>query len=392
MIMERNRADRYDTIIVGARCAGAALAMLLARAGQRVLAIERMAYGTDTLSSHALMRSAVKRLARWRLLDALSASGAPLIDATTFHYGADTTRVEIKKDQDVRGLIAPRRYMLDAVLVDAARNAGADILHDTIVTQLCPDPTGTDHRISIVDGAGKNRTVSASFVVGADGVNSFVARSFRAPIISQGHHAAAHVYGYIPWRGSEYHWYFEPGASASLIPTNNREACLVASVPASQFESVMRPSLSGGWTHVIEKVAPDIADLARSVKQPLRAFRGRPGIIRQAHGKGWALLGDAGFFRDPLTAHGISDALRDAEWLAEALTAGHEDALAQLEVARRPVMDEVLRATDAIASFSWSLADLPALHRAFSEAMKRDFFATNWLTHDIGHQVRSIQA
>jgi flavin-dependent dehydrogenase len=385
MIKDLKRVDRYDTVIVGARCAGAALAMLLARSGQKVLALDKMPYGTDTLSSHALMRSAVTRLSRWGLLDALSATGAPLIDATTFHYGADKIRVEIKKSEGVPGLIAPRRYVLDALLADAARDAGAEVHHETSVTGICAAAAGIGSEITFVNGAGQRRTVWSHFVVGADGANSFVARSFQVPTKVQGNRAAAHIYGYVPWVGSEYHWYFKPGASASLIPTNNGEACLVASVPSSQFESAMRPSLMNGWARVIERVAPDLTDLAGRVAQPLRAFRGHPGFIRQGYGRGWALVGDAGFFRDPLTAHGISDALRDAEGLAEALINTCKSALAERELVRLSIINDILQTTDAIAGFDWSLAELPALHKSFSEAMKLDFSNADFRDPVIGH-------
>ena len=70
----------YDVIVVGGRCAGAATAMLLAEAGAKTLVIERQAYGSDALSTHALMRPAVVQLARWGLLDEILASGAPVIE------------------------------------------------------------------------------------------------------------------------------------------------------------------------------------------------------------------------------------------------------------------------------------------------------------------------
>src|SRR6185369_14252900 len=107
-----HRADfepHYDVIIVGARCAGAATAMLLARAGLRVLAVDRQAYGSDTLSTHALMRPAVMQLARWDLLDPLIRSGSPVIKSSTFHYGEQQVTIAIRPDPAIPGLIAPRR-------------------------------------------------------------------------------------------------------------------------------------------------------------------------------------------------------------------------------------------------------------------------------------------
>ena len=85
---ERPRPS-YDVIVVGGRVAGASTAMLLARAGARVLLLERGRYGTDTLSTHGLMRAGVLQLSRWGLLDRLAAAGTPPVRSTTFRIAGD---------------------------------------------------------------------------------------------------------------------------------------------------------------------------------------------------------------------------------------------------------------------------------------------------------------
>src|SRR5215213_1178579 len=170
----------YDAVIVGARCAGAATAMLLAQAGLRVLAVDRQSYGSDTLSTHALMRPAVMQLSRWGLLQPLIRSGAPVIASTTFHYGDQEVTVPIRPEPDIPGLIAPRRTVLDRMLVDAARAAGATVLHDTPVHDLVFDPHGRVRGVLLRDAAGQTCTVSADLVIGADGLGSFVARKVEA--------------------------------------------------------------------------------------------------------------------------------------------------------------------------------------------------------------------
>ena len=112
---------RYDAVIAGARCAGAATALLLARSGAKVLMVDRQAYGSDTLSTHALMRGAVLQLTRWGLIPDITAAGTPAIRSTTFHYGSEATRVAIKPEHGVECLFAPRRTVLDRLLVDAVR-------------------------------------------------------------------------------------------------------------------------------------------------------------------------------------------------------------------------------------------------------------------------------
>src|SRR6476620_9068199 len=129
MIRTTIPSSRYDVVVVGARCAGAATAMLLARAGHRVLVIDRGRYGTDTLSTHALMRGAIVQLHRWNVLPAVIASGAMPVRQATIHYDSESVSVPIKPRDGVDALYAPRRHVLDRLLVDAASEAGADVVY-----------------------------------------------------------------------------------------------------------------------------------------------------------------------------------------------------------------------------------------------------------------------
>lgn len=138
-----NKTERpYDAVIVGARCAGAATAMMLAHGGARVLALERSRHGSDTLSTHALMRGGVSQLHRWGLLDRVKASGMTPVAATTFYYGEESVEVEIKPKGRIDALYAPRRDVLDKILVDAAVEAGAEVRHGVEVTDLNRDEHG----------------------------------------------------------------------------------------------------------------------------------------------------------------------------------------------------------------------------------------------------------
>ena len=119
----------YDALVIGARCAGAAAAMLMARSGLIVLAIDRGDYGTDALSTHALMRAGVLQLHRWGLLTKIVAAGTPAVRAATFHYGNDPVEVPIAPTHGVDALYAPRRTALDRLLVNAASEAGAEVRH-----------------------------------------------------------------------------------------------------------------------------------------------------------------------------------------------------------------------------------------------------------------------
>src|SRR6478752_4753526 len=132
----------YDAVIVGARCAGTATAMLLARAGFDVLVVDQGARGADTLSTLALMRAGALQLSRWRLLDAIKAAGTPPIETTTFHYRHDAVEIRIKPRDGVDALYAPRRTLLDPLLADAATAVGAEVVYRARVTELLRDATG----------------------------------------------------------------------------------------------------------------------------------------------------------------------------------------------------------------------------------------------------------
>src|SRR5262245_66195753 len=121
--------DRRDVVVVGARVAGAATAMLLARAGHRVLLVDRGRYGTDTLSTHALMRGAVVQLHRWNILPAVVAADTTPVRQATFFYGDEAVPVPIKPRDGIDALYAPRRHVLDRLLVDAVSAAGADVVY-----------------------------------------------------------------------------------------------------------------------------------------------------------------------------------------------------------------------------------------------------------------------
>jgi 2-polyprenyl-6-methoxyphenol hydroxylase-like FAD-dependent oxidoreductase len=365
----------FDVIIVGARCAGAATAMLLADAGLRVLAVDRQAYGSDTLSTHALMRPAVIQLSRWGLLQPLIHSGAPLIRSTTFHYGREEVSVAIRPEPGIPGLIAPRRTVLDRILVDAAREAGATVVHDTTVHELIFDSHGRVSGVVLVDAVGRICKLGADLVIGADGFGSFVARRVGARTFVTGRASVAHLFGYAaaPPELVGYHWYFGTNAAAGVIPTNDQLACFVVSIPTSNFDSGFRSDLATHGQQILAALAPELGGgaLARSCER-LRAFRGSRGRLRQAYGPGWLLVGDAGFFRDPLTSHGISDALRDAEGAAAAIISGGEAALREFQEERDSLALPILAATDDISAFDWSLEALPERHKRFSDSMKAE--------------------
>jgi len=348
--------------------------MLLARAGHRVLLIDRGRYGTDTLSTHALMRGAVVQLHRWNVLPAVMASGTSPVRKATFFYGEDAVSVPIAARDGIDALYAPRRYVIDRLLVDAAASAGADVVYGVRLRDLQRSATGRVTGVVLEDESGLVHHVASRVVVGADGLRSTMARLVDAPVYRVGQHATATMYGH--WSGLDvdgYGWYFAPGLSAAAIPTNSGEVCVSLSVPGPQFTRLFAHQPDRAFRELLSQVAPDLArQIDRAGHVRLSGFAGQEGFFRRAHGPGWALVGDAGYFKDPLTAHGITDALRDAELLASAIDTGSDTALAEYQEQRDAASLELFETTDAIASFSWDLTTVRVLHETLARAMSRE--------------------
>ncbi len=366
----RRCAGHVDVLIIGARAAGAATALLLARAGLRVLVVDKSAYGSDTVSTHALMRPAVEQLQRWGVLSAVQAAGTPPVRRTTFYYGEDSVPVDIRPSHGVDALYAPRRTVLDAALVDAARAAGAEVRHGWRFEGVEVDAAGRVRGARLRDPAGQVHGVRSAMLVGADGIASPVARAVGAPVYRRGAHASAVLFAY--WDGlppDGYHWFFGEGVSAGLIPTNHGQVCVFAATAATAFDT--RGGKAAAYRDLLARGLGSRhawLDDARQA-ETLRGFAGVHGILRQAAGPGWALVGDAGYFRDPVTAHGLSDALRDAELLAGAILEG-EAGLAGYTRRRDAVCENFFAITDAIAAHDWTATQAQALHLRLAEAAK----------------------
>lgn len=364
----------YDAVVVGARCAGAATAMLLARRGLRVLAIDRQPYGADTLSTHALMRAGVLQLHRWGLLERLAEAGTPAIRWTSFHYGDEEITVPIKPRDGVDALYAPRRTVLDALLVDAARASGAEVVHQVRVVDLLRGAGGRVRGV-VVERDGKVVEIEAGIVIGADGLRSTVARLAGAEIEHSGRHATGVVYGY--WTGLELahtHWYYRERVGVGAIPTNDGATCIFAGTSGDRFRSEIRGDVAGGHLRLLQEGAPALAAKLTARRQLGRhfAFTGATGFLRRSWGPGWALVGDAAYFKDPITAHGMTDALRDAELLARAVQEGSETALASYQDRRDELARTLHDISDRIASFEWTLDEIQVLHLALSREMNRE--------------------
>src|SRR5262245_13485826 len=243
----------WDVIVVGGRLAGASTAHLLAKAGMRVLCVDRARFGSDTLSTHALMRAGVVQLQRWGLLSDIIAAGTPPVRRTVFHYGDADVSVSIRPAAGVDALYAPRRTLIDAVIAEAATAAGASVRFGTAVTGLLRAADGRVTGVTIRGRDGSMRAERAGLVIGADGRHSLVATTVGAETELQGHDASSFVYGYwadFPTDG--YEWCYRPGMSAGAIPTNDGLTCVFVGAPPRRLARLVR---SGGNQNAVNVLA-----------------------------------------------------------------------------------------------------------------------------------------
>ena len=308
----------YDAIVVGARCAGSPTAMLLARKGYRVLLVDRATFPSDTISTHLIHPPGVSALKRWGLLGRLMATGCPSIHTYAFDMGPFViSGTPGPSDSPVS--YGPRRTVLDKLLVDAASEAGAEVREGFTVDDIVIE----NGRVTGIRGhgaAGHPVTEYARVVVGADGLHSIVARMVGAEQYHQKPEYQAGYYTY--WSGLAVDGHFEAYDRGDRAwagwPTNDGLTLVVVSWPFAQFESNKR-DIERHYLEAFER-APSFADRIRAAKREER-FVGTAvaNFFRKPFGAGWALVGDAGYNKDFITAQGISDAFRDAEFLVSAL-------------------------------------------------------------------------
>ena len=313
----------YDAIIVGARCAGSPTAMLLARKGYKVLVVDKAELPSDTMSTLCIQPTGMSRLQRWGLLDRVRASHCPPIRGWSLAFDTVTLTGFPWSPDGVTESLAPRRTVLDSLLADAAVEAGAELRTGfSFEEPLLDEGTVTGIRGRTKSGALVEER--ARVVIGADGMRSRLAAAVGAqktvtrPTVSCGYYA---FFSGVELQRME--CYVRKNRGIAALPTHDGLSLIYAGRPHEDFHSY-RADIERGFLEILDDAAPDLAARVRAGRREER-FIGTadlPHFIRKAHGPGWALVGDAAYHRDPMTAQGISDAFWSAELLADALDAG----------------------------------------------------------------------
>jgi 2-polyprenyl-6-methoxyphenol hydroxylase-like FAD-dependent oxidoreductase len=367
----------YDAIVVGARAAGSPTSMLLARKGYRVLLVDRASFPSDTLSTHYIHQPGIARLRRWGLLDRLVATGCPPVGAMTFDVGPFALRAAPPPSDGVAEGYAPRRTVLDSLLLEAAAEAGTEVRTGVTVDELL-------FAEGVVAGVRvQGSEERAPIVIGADGRNSLVARAVQAPEYDARPGRTCAYYSY--WEGAQSEGaelYPRDGRMIITGPTHDGLQIVVAFWPREEFRTV-RADVESSFLDAVA-LAPSLAERLAAGERADRFYGSGdlPFWYRKPFGPGWALVGDAGYHKDPITAQGIGDAFRDAELLAEALDAGFsgsrplDDALGDYERARNAETRGLYELTYELASLAPPPPDQQALFGALrdNEAESARFF------------------
>jgi flavin-dependent dehydrogenase len=315
----------FDAIVVGARCAGSPTAMLLARRGYRVLLVDRSTFPSDTISTHFIWPPGVACLQRWGLLDRVLATNCPVIRTIGLDLGEFQLTGDPPPFSGIAEMCAPRRTVLDRLLLDAAAEAGAEVREGFTVTGLASSAgrvTGVHSRSK----SGAEIADQARIVIGADGRNSLVAKAAGAAEYNIRPVLTCVCYAY--WRDVTPHVpaiHPRPRRVIVSFPTNDGLTITPAIFPRDELPAV-RASLE---RHLLDALGL-VGDFAEPFRgsarvERIRAMGDLPNFFRQPYGDGWALVGDAGYHKDPILAQGISDAFRSAEWVADAVHAGFSD-------------------------------------------------------------------
>ena len=365
----------HDVVIVGARCAGSPLAMLLAQKGHSVLLVDRAKFPSDTPSTHFINSPGVVRLHRWGLLDRLIETNCPPITKFAFDIGGNEMLIDIPPIPGIPGMFCPRRTVLDKLLVDAAVEAGAELAEGVMVESVIEE----DGRVVGIRGRGPDGNLEARgrFVVGADGRHSVIAEKVGATFNRRVEPLTTGYYSYFANTGitdttiAIYH----DDVMAVMFPTNDGHVC-AAVIWDKPRQSEMKRDIEGNFNRALASLGPrgqKILDAERAER-----FSGVHDLVnyaREMTGPGWALVGDAGYHKDPIPADGISDAFRGAELLASALdsTLGDGDESEVMRSYQQAVDESISKRFDAaVRSATFELTPQQRAD-AFFESRTADF-------------------
>ncbi|HEX4110638.1 MAG TPA: NAD(P)/FAD-dependent oxidoreductase [Solirubrobacteraceae bacterium] len=317
--------EQVDVVVVGARLAGCAVAAPLARAGRRVVVLDRMSFPSDQLSTHVLLPAGTSELAKLGALPrimALAPSQVRWLEVVADGIVA-IERLRPAADGIDFGVCVPRNLQ-DVQLVEAAREQGADVRERCTVESL-RWRAGRVAGLTYRDGDGDRHEIASTLVVGADGRRSTVAAqvgAWKPYRLSRNGRGLVFRYMDDPQPGTRaaetYHQWREGDSISFAFPTTPVGRLLVLMMGHREEATWARRDPEAYWQRKLRE-HPALAERSAGATNmtKLRSTGETPAFFRASSGPGWALAGDAGHFKDPVTGQGMRDALWMGRKLAE---------------------------------------------------------------------------
>ena len=313
----------FDVIVVGARCAGAATALLLARKGFRVLMLDKARFPAEIPQGHFIHQQGPRLLQKWGVMDNLTRSDCPPVTQFTMDLGDfPLTGTNLVRDGVAVGY-GPRRHVVDMVLLQAAIEAGAEFRGGFSVDDYLSDGTAITGVRGRSYDTGAEISEQARITVGADGRHSSLARAVAATVYEETPPLACWYFSY--WSGAAVdglEMYLRGRTVIFTFPTNDGLTAVFIGWEISEFPRV-REDIATSFMSVLRGV-PHLEQRICAGRREERFYGTAdvPNFFRKPYGTGWALVGDADHHKDPYLALGICDAFRDADLLASAISQG----------------------------------------------------------------------
>ena len=308
------------------------------------------------------------------------AAGTPAVRRTVFRYAdGEVADVTIRPRSGVDALYAPRRHLLDRLLVEAAEQAGARVLHETAVTSLRRDGSG---RVAGVVGrtrSGARVELAAGLTIGADGIRSRVAEQVGARTTWQGRTSSAVLYRYVEDPlGDGFEWTYGDGAGSGVIPTNDGASCVFVGTTPARMRRLRRLGVERAFAELLVAAGP--AAVGAGARAPAgrpgprlgRPARLRPRVLRArvgARGGRGLLQGPDHLPRHHRRAAGRRAARRAGARRPTPARVPEHAALARYQETRDRLSRELFAVTERVAAYDWDAPGIRSLLRRFSAAM-----------------------
>jgi len=316
-----NNEFDYDIIIIGARVAGSTLAAILGQKDYRVLLLDRATFPSDTISTHFFRAPALRAFDKIGVGVEVQSVAPQLRVNYNVVDGIEFTE-PVDRPDDYPFYMCVRRILLDDILIRNLENIpSVEPKQGTKVNGLIRDNnsvTGVKWEMGNERGE-----LTAKAIVGADGINSFIAKEVNAEVEYQEPVNRAMYYGYYKGveskEGPAAEFHYKGNNLVYCFPCDSKLTLIAVSIPIAQFAS-FKSNIEDEFNNLVNLMEALKGRFSKAKREgPIRGSGNIPGYLRIPYGKGWALVGDAAMVMDPWSGQGIDQATTHSLLLADAL-------------------------------------------------------------------------